>query len=124
MRITDARSGRATEIRPRRAGLLRVTLDVGRSDDRFDLADLRVLLIGDVLARTAEPLGLQVAVRLQVPPLADDARVTALLGDADLLGIRPPAETATDPGRAADLVIGPRTAAAQETGLPCWPSLP
>ncbi|MFE7530120.1 hypothetical protein ACFU7Y_31040 [Kitasatospora sp. NPDC057542] len=113
MRITDARTGEHAEIRPRRAGLLRVAVAVGVQDHRFDLADLRALLAGDVLARTCEVQGVQVFIELVVPDSSDD-QVRTLLSAADQLGIHPPAQLSTcheadDGGRvAADVVVTSR----------------
>ncbi|MFD8080907.1 hypothetical protein ACFV4F_04315 [Kitasatospora sp. NPDC059722] len=97
MRITDARTGRHSEIRPRRTGLLRVTVDVGEQGRPFRLSDLRALLVGDVLARTCETHGLQVLTELAVPNGSDgpDEQLRALRIAADRLGIHPPAHLHT-----------------------------
>ncbi|MGF1431032.1 hypothetical protein [Kitasatospora sp. LaBMicrA B282] len=134
MHITDARTGRRTPVRPGRAGLLRVTLDVGGPGHLFGLRDLRALLTGDVLARACEIQGLQVFTELAHPAApADGLRV--LLAAADRLGIHPPArlspreeavegaEAADAAGRsAADLTITSRPPA--EPGLPAEPGPP
>jgi len=91
LRITDARTGRSTEIRPGRAGLLRVTVRAGQPGKPFFLEDLRALLTSDLLARIVETTGPQVETRLSLPE-AGDERLTVLLRDADLLGIRRPAD--------------------------------
>ncbi|MGW2248607.1 hypothetical protein ACWCXH_00170 [Kitasatospora sp. NPDC001660] len=97
MRITDSRTGRRSEIRPRRSGLLRVTVDVGEQAHPFGLGDLRALLTGDVLGRTCETRGLQVITELAVPDGPDglDERIRALRNAADQLGIHPPAQLRT-----------------------------
>lgn len=129
MRITDARTGEHTEIRPRRVGLLHVVVAVGVPDHRFDLADLRALLAGDVLARACELQGMQVFTGLAAPDGSDE-QVRILLGAADRLGIHPPAQPGTPQGpdsadrAAADLVItarphhhpGPQATAVLATG--------
>lgn len=104
LRITDARTGRRTEIRPRHAGLLRMTVHVGQPGRPFGLGDLRTMLAGDLFVRTAESDGVQVVTELSLPA-ADDGQVRALLRDADLLGIRPPADTTSAAGSAAELHI-------------------
>ncbi|MCX5214916.1 hypothetical protein OG689_37620 [Kitasatospora sp. NBC_00240] len=97
MRITDARTGRSTEIRPRRAGLLRVRTLVGRPGHPFDLGDLRALLVTDLLLRAAEIRHLQVTTSLGHPATAPQ-EVKLLRRDAGLLGIHPPADEDTGPG--------------------------
>ncbi|GGV44026.1 hypothetical protein GCM10010495_72060 [Kitasatospora herbaricolor] len=101
MRITDARTGRGTEIRPRRAGLLRVRTLVGGPGRPFDLSDLRALLVTDLLLRTGEIRHLQVTTSLG-HPATDPQEVKLLQRDAGLLGIHPPAD---DESGAADLEV-------------------
>ncbi|MFF1875290.1 hypothetical protein [Kitasatospora herbaricolor] len=101
MRITDARTGRGTEIRPRRAGLLRVRTLVGRPGSPFDLSDLRALLVTDLLLRTGEIRHLQVTTSLG-HPATDPQEVKLLQRDAGLLGVHPPADEDTGP---ADLEV-------------------
>ncbi|MFE5588281.1 hypothetical protein [Kitasatospora sp. NPDC056531] len=114
MRITDARTGQRTEVRPHRVGLLHAIVDVGEQDRPFDLGDLRALVAGDVLARTCEAQGLQVITELVVPD-APGERTQALLEAADQLGVHPPARLSTrhavaDSDRAtADLAITSRS---------------
>lgn len=134
MRITDAHTGKRVEVRPHRAGLLRVTVETGDEGNPPGLGDLRALLAGDVLARTCEGQGLQVFTELAVPDSADE-QVRGLLKAADRLGIHPPAQVSTrqepdgadrttvDPPR-VDLIIagrprrhpGPRPTASVVTG--------
>jgi hypothetical protein len=89
MRVLDARTGSHAELRPARSGLLQVCAHAPGEGAGFDAA-LRVLLVADVLARTAELGGLQV---LTVLALAGQrhAQAEALARDADMLGIHPPA---------------------------------
>ncbi|WP_371477062.1 hypothetical protein [Kitasatospora sp. NBC_00315] len=101
MRITDARTGRSTELRPRRAGLLRVRTVVGRPGHPFDLSDLRALLVTDLLLRTVEIRHLQVTTSLGHPAAAPH-EVKLLQRDAGLLGIHPPADDGDGP---ADLEV-------------------
>ncbi|MFE3109980.1 hypothetical protein ACFXKJ_19795 [Kitasatospora indigofera] len=101
MRITDARTGRGTEIRPRRAGLLRVRTLAGRPGRPFDLSDLRALLVTDLLLRTAEIRHLQVTTFLG-HPASPPQQVKLLQRDAGLLGIHPPADEDAGP---ADLEV-------------------
>ncbi|MET9611842.1 hypothetical protein [Kitasatospora indigofera] len=101
MRITDARTGRGTEIRPRRAGLLRVRTLAGRPGRPFDLSDLRALLVTDLLLRTAEIRHLQVTTSLG-HPASTPQEVKLLQRDAGLLGIHPPADEDAGP---ADLEV-------------------
>ncbi|MGA5823329.1 hypothetical protein ACPC54_36380 [Kitasatospora sp. NPDC094028] len=134
MRIVDARTGERAELRPRRVGLLRVTVAVGEQDRGFDPGDLRALLAGDVLARTCEAQGLQVFTGLAVPDGSEE-RVEALLKAAGQLGIHPPArvgpqrEAATadlavagrpdlDVAAPALLVTGPVTEDSPDGGVP------
>ncbi|KJS63264.1 hypothetical protein [Streptomyces rubellomurinus] len=108
MRIVDARTGERAELRPRRVGLLRVTVVVGERDGRFDLGDLRALLAGDVLARTCETQGLQVFTGLAVPDGAQE-QAGALLKAAEEMGIHPPGRlSAHGDAGTADLVIAGR----------------
>ncbi|MFJ6211763.1 hypothetical protein ACIQGZ_00195 [Streptomyces sp. NPDC092296] len=72
-----------------RRTLLRVYADASCADGRPHLADLRVLLVCDVLLRTAALGGRQSVVGLGLPELAPD-QVKALVRDAELLGIHPP----------------------------------
>ncbi|WBP84840.1 hypothetical protein [Kitasatospora cathayae] len=114
MRITDARTGQRTEIRPHRVGLLRATIDVGEPGRPFALGDLRALVTGDVLARTCEAQGLQVITELVVPD-APGEKTRVLLEAAGRLGVHPPARLSTrhdadasDPAT-ADLAITSRS---------------
>ncbi|MFI9361575.1 hypothetical protein ACIG5E_10980 [Kitasatospora sp. NPDC053057] len=114
MRITDARTGRRTEVRPHRVGLLHASIEVGEQGPPFTLGDLRALVAGDVLARTCEAQGLQVITELVVPDTPGE-ETRALLKAADRLGVRPPAGLSTrhdadsSNRAAADLAIAGRS---------------
>lgn len=96
LRITDTRTGHLVEVpvSPRR--LLRSWVhlpDIGTGPDTgsgLGPVHLRVPLIGDVLARTAELNGLQVVTVLTTPELTPE-RVLALDRVMAVLGIHPPA---------------------------------
>ena len=62
LRLLDARSRSYVEIRPARAGLLRVCAHAPETAQEADLTGLRVLLVADLLARVAELRHLQVLV--------------------------------------------------------------
>jgi hypothetical protein len=87
LRLLDARTNSYAEVRPGRAGLLRVC---GYPAARTGITGLRVQLVADLLARAAELRGLQV---LTVLAAADGspAQESALAREAGDLGIHPPA---------------------------------
>ncbi|MFD5187594.1 hypothetical protein ACFWMU_05455 [Streptomyces sp. NPDC058357] len=93
LRITDTRTGHLVEIpaAPRRLLRSRVHLPaIGEgADTGIGPLHLRVPLIGDVLARTAELNGLQVVTVLTTPELTPD-RAGALDRVMAVLGIHPP----------------------------------
>jgi hypothetical protein len=60
LRLLDARTRFAVKIQPARAGLLRVCAHAQETSQAADLTGLRVLLVADLLARTAELRNLQV----------------------------------------------------------------
>ncbi|MCQ4085000.1 hypothetical protein NGB36_31680 [Streptomyces sp. RB6PN25] len=90
MRITDARTGLLTRIRPARTGLLYTRVQLTRTGAPFGTADLRALLVADVLFRLAEFNGLQVMACWADAGHAED-EVKALARDAERLGVHPPA---------------------------------
>lgn len=111
LRLLDARRGSLAEVRPARSGLLRVCVHGPSTGPGFD--DLRVLLVADVLARTAELRGLQVLTVLAMTGLSPE-QSAALDRDASALSIHPPAarttpgDTDPHPGGPADVhVTGP-----------------
>ena len=89
LRLLDARTGSYAEVRPARRGVLRVGVHPQQPAAGSDITALRVLLIADLLARTAELGGLQVLIALEEGGPAEQA--AALQRDADALGIHPPA---------------------------------
>lgn len=102
IRLLDAYTGSYAEVRPTRAGLLRVCEHVPVADGESDISGLRVLLVADLLTRVAELRNLQVLTVLasegQHPPgwLADLERA------ADTLGIhRPAARAGSDDAEAS-----------------------
>jgi hypothetical protein len=90
LRLLDARTGSYAELRPARVGLLRVCAHVPQAATAADITALRVLLVADLLARTAELGGLQVLTALEFSGPA--ARQAALESHADALGIHPSTE--------------------------------
>ncbi len=105
LRLPDARTGSPAEVRPARPGVLRVCAHVQHADTGSGITALRVLLVADLLARTAELTGLQVLTALEISgPLAGQA--AALESDASALGIHPPAAR-TGPRDAPSSLGGP-----------------
>ncbi|MFF3732057.1 hypothetical protein ACFYXM_17440 [Streptomyces sp. NPDC002476] len=96
LRVTDTRTGRLVEVPapPRRLLRSRVHLPAldAATDDGTGIrpVHLRVLLIGDVLARVAELQGLQVVTALTTTAPPADDRSRALDRVMDVLGIHPP----------------------------------
>jgi hypothetical protein len=105
LRLLDARTGSPAEVRPARPGVLRVCAHVPQAGAGSGFTALRVLLVADLLARTAELTGLQVLTALEISgPLADQA--AALESDAGALGIHPSAAR-TSSHDAPSLLGGP-----------------
>lgn len=96
LRLLDARTGSYTEVRSARRGLLRVCAHVPGPAGETDITWLRVLLVADLLARTAELHNLQVLTVLAFAGQAS-AQVAAFERTADALGIHPPAARASVP---------------------------
>jgi hypothetical protein len=94
LRLLDARTGSYAEVRSARPGLLRVCAHVPGTAWVSEITGLRVLLVADLLLRTAELADLQV-----LTVLASDGefpgQVAALERAADALGIHPPAARAS-----------------------------
>ena len=103
LRLPDARSGRYTEVRPGRAGLLRVGAYLGQEAGEPDWTGVRVMLTADLLARVAELRGLQVLTAAVFPgdPPAEQGFAERAAG---LLGVHPPAARASS--ARAGLVLG------------------
>ncbi|MGW0789751.1 hypothetical protein ACWD04_16170 [Streptomyces sp. NPDC002911] len=98
LRIADARTGHLVEIPSAHRHLLRICVHLPVIDNGIGAVHLRVLLLGDVLARTAELHGLQTLTVLTAPDLRE--RVQGLDRVMAVLGIHPPATVrAHDPSR-------------------------
>ena len=110
-RVLDVRTGSYAEIRPVRAGLLRLCAHVPDTAGETDITWLRVLLAADVLTRAAELQKLQV---LTVLVFADEAGAQAAERAADALGLHPAAasgslgEVHASPGGPADIHLDSR----------------
>jgi hypothetical protein len=115
VRLLDARTGSYAEVRPARRGLLRVCAHVPGTAGETDITWLRVLLVADLLARTAELQDLQVLTILAFTDQAS-AQVAAFERAADALGIHPPSaraswpESHTSPGGPVDVHLDAREA--------------
>ena len=89
LRLLDARTGSPAEVRPASPGVLRICAHV-QAATGSGISALRVLLITDLLARTAELGGLQTLTAVQITRASPD-QAAAIEGDAAALGIHPPA---------------------------------
>lgn len=89
LRLLDARTGSRVEVKPTRAGLLRVCAHAPETASGTDLTGLRVLLTADLLTRAAELRNLQV---LAVLAFAGQPAgpLTEFEQDAAALGMHPP----------------------------------
>ncbi len=96
LRIVDARSRRPVEIGPGRGRPLRVQVHAHRDGAGGELSGLRVLLVADVLARTAELYGGQALVGIAASAAHGDQREAFERHAADL-GIRPIEEASAGP---------------------------
>ncbi|HET9968633.1 MAG TPA: hypothetical protein VFQ68_10380 [Streptosporangiaceae bacterium] len=111
LRVLDVRTGSYAEIRPARAGLLRLCAHVPGTAAQTDITWLRVLLAADVLTRAAELQKVQV---LTVLAFADEAGAQAAGRAADALGLHPAAasgslgEVHASPGGPADVHLDSR----------------
>jgi hypothetical protein len=90
LRLLDARTGSPAEVRPASPGVLRICALLPEAAAGSGITALRVLLIADLLARTAEMGGLQVLTAVQLTG-ASPGQAAAIEGDADALGVHPPA---------------------------------
>ena len=90
LRLLDARTGSAAEVRPASPGVLRICAHVPPAAAGSGVTALRVLLIADLLARTAELGGLQALTAVQLTGASPD-QAAAIEGGAGSLGIHPPA---------------------------------
>lgn len=89
LRLLDARAGSRIEVRPARAGLLRVCAYVPAAAGKTDITGLRVLLVADVLARAAETRDLQALTAFVFAGPA--AAQAAVFERGAALGLHPPA---------------------------------
>ncbi|WP_157536620.1 hypothetical protein [Kitasatospora mediocidica] len=92
LRVVDDRSGRLGGIRSDRRVPLRLCVHLRCDGGRIGLTDLRAALVGDVLQRTAEVVGLQVVPVLVVPELGSE-QAKVLDRAAAALGIHPAVAT-------------------------------
>ncbi|MEU6877419.1 hypothetical protein [Streptomyces sp. NPDC046712] len=90
LRIVDTRTGRFVEIPSVRRHLLSICVHLPVSEGGIGMVDLRALLVGDVLARTAELHGLQSRTSLTTPDLPHE-QAGALDRAMSAVGIHPPA---------------------------------
>ncbi|MFF3604434.1 hypothetical protein [Streptomyces sp. NPDC002463] len=90
LRIVDTRTGHLVEIPPVRRHLLSICVHLSADEAGIGLGDLRALLVGDVLARTAELHGLQSRTFLTTPDLPHE-QARALERAMSALGAHPPA---------------------------------
>ncbi|MEU9759834.1 hypothetical protein AB0D98_08600 [Streptomyces sp. NPDC047987] len=96
LRVTDTRTGRLVDVPAAPRRLLRSHvhlpgLDAGTADGTgIRPVHLRVMLVGDVLARVAELQGLQVVTVLTTTPHPAEDRLRALDRVMAVLGIHPP----------------------------------
>jgi hypothetical protein len=123
LRLPDARSGCYENLRCGRPGLLRVSAHLLPAAEEPDWTGVRVLLLADLLARTAELRGLQVITAVVFPgdPPAGHRYAERA---AELLGIHPPGARASSAAAAAVLggppdvhIAGPGDADIQQPGL-------
>lgn len=103
LRLRDGRTGSYVELAADPSTPLRVWIHGPSAGPGFALADLRVLLVADVLTRSAELRGLQVIAVLTTADLPPGP-LAALERNASALGIHPPAAR-TSPGE-AEAVLG------------------
>ena len=88
--MLDARTGSPAEVRLAVSGVLRICAHLPQAAAGSGITALRVLLIADLLARTSELGGLQVLTAVQLTG-ASPGQAAAIEGDADALGVHPPA---------------------------------
>jgi hypothetical protein len=90
LRLLDARTGSYVEVRSARSGLLRVCAHLPEAGAGSDITGLRVLLVADLLTRTAELRKLQVLTAVTSGDWSS-GQLAAVEHAADALGIHPPA---------------------------------
>jgi hypothetical protein len=114
LRLLDARTGSYAELRPARPGWLRICAQAPQQTEEPVLSGLRMLLVTDLLSRTAELSGLQALTALVFPGLPPE-RPASFERAAGALGIHPPAARVSSPDAGASLagpvdvsvIIGP-----------------
>ncbi|MFD9034402.1 hypothetical protein ACFVZW_25155 [Streptomyces sp. NPDC059567] len=119
LRIVDTRTGHLAEIPSVSRHLLSICVHLPVSDAGIGMVDLRALLAGDVLARTAELHGLQSRTFLTTPDLPPE-RAQALERAMSALGVHPPATVGVHHPNgtlcaAADVHVHAHGTAAQDT---------
>jgi hypothetical protein len=90
LRLLDARTSSRAEVRLARPGVLRACVHAPRAVAGPDITAQRLLIVADLLARTAELSGLQVLMALDITG-ASPEEAAAIDRDADALGVHPPA---------------------------------
>jgi hypothetical protein len=94
LRLMDARTGSYAEVKPARPGLLRVCAQMPAPDGPAEITGLRVLLVADLVFRTAE-MGNQQVLTVLASDGGSPAQLQELEHAADALGIHPPAARAS-----------------------------
>ncbi|ARF59217.1 hypothetical protein [Streptomyces gilvosporeus] len=91
LRLTDGRTHHLVELPTLRRGLLRMCVHLSCPGLAIGAADLRTLLVGDVLFRAAETVGVQARHTVDLPDLPPE-QAKALDRATAALGINPPAD--------------------------------
>ncbi len=102
--VTDARTRTPVEVTGARPGLLTVRVVLRCADGTAGPADLRALVVADVLRRAVEVAGRQSLHAVEHPPLDRD-RTASLERSAAALGVAPASEPWPHGGGAADVVV-------------------
>ncbi|GHH83587.1 hypothetical protein GCM10018793_46040 [Streptomyces sulfonofaciens] len=111
--ITDARSGRRRPVGSARHGLIRICEHLALPDGAPGIADMRVIVVGDVLLRAVERGGRQAALVWSVPEGAPAAAPAGFHRLVAALGAHPPSDIVPEPGveaalgGAPDVRVGP-----------------
>ncbi|MEE1753534.1 hypothetical protein [Streptomyces sp. SP18CS02] len=120
LRIVDTRTGHLVEIPSVSRHVLSVCVHPPVGDAGIGMTDVRVLLVGDVLARTAELHGLESRTFLTTPDLSHE-RARELERAMSALGVHPPLtagarHTNGTPCAAADVHVHAYGSAARDAG--------
>lgn len=129
LNVTDSRTGRPVEVTGARRGLLKVSVHLVCPGGAAGIADLRALVVADVLRRVVESHGRQVVAAVDRPELTDD-QVKVLDRATAALGIPAPMTSGPSPDIRADVAVhadGARPVGGAATpvavaGVPGWPS--